>query len=119
MSDIIRAQERVLKHSAVYWGVKNFETAHGRPSYEPPIEIKCRWTDSAEQYIDDSGHVHISNAVVMVDRDLDIQGVLWLGKLRDVLNEAVPLENEGAYEVKRRKRLANKKGNKYFREVFL
>jgi len=116
--DNISTVKRYLKQDAVYWGVSDFD-GNGKPIYEQAIEIKCRWEDKGEQYVDKTGHDHVSNSVVIVDRDLVEQGVLWLGKLQDVESQQAPLENEGAYEIKKRDKIPDRATKKFFRRVFL
>jgi hypothetical protein len=118
MSDNISSVERVLRQVAVYWGVKRFDNS-GRPMYEQPVEIKCRWEDIHEQFVDDQGHDHVTTAIVMVDRDLVVQGVLWLGSLEQVTSETSPFENKGAFEIKKFDKIPNRAGTKWFREVSL
>ncbi len=118
MSDNIRSVEKVLKQKAVYWEVDSLDD-NAKPVYKQPVEIKCRWEEVAEQYIDDDGHDQVSNSVVMVDRDLSKQGVLWLGELPDVEDQFSPLQNDGAYEIKKFAKIPDKKGKKFFRRAYL
>ena len=118
MTDVINQVRKVLKQKAVYWGVSRFDDS-GRPVYEEPVEIDCRWEDISEQYVDSTGHDHMSNSIVMVDRDVTEQGVLWLGKMEDLESQVNPMENEGAYEIKKKGKLPDRKAKKFFREVFL
>jgi hypothetical protein len=116
--DNIKAVRRYLKQKAVYWDVTDFD-GNGKPIFDQPIEIKCRWEDKGEQYVGRDGHDHVSNSVVMVDRDLMEQGVLWLGKLEDVQDQMEPLKNEGAYEIKKKEKIPDRKATKFFRRVYL
>ena len=116
--DNIRMVKRYLKQTAVYWGVDAFD-ADGRPIYEEAVEISCRWEDKGEQYLDKQGHDHVSNSVVIIDRDVVEQGVLWLGSLEDVESQNEPLKNDGAYEIKKFEKIPDRKATKFFRRAYL
>lgn len=118
MSDNIRQVERVLRQTAVYWGVKRFD-ANGRPMYNQPIQIKCRWEDTNEQFVDAQGHDQVTKSIVMVDRKLVVQGVLWLGKLQDLQSESEPFKNVGAFDIKKFDNIPDRRAKKFFREAYL
>jgi len=61
----------------------------------------------------------MSEARLIVDRDLVIQSVIMLGTLSDVDDEDDPKENDGAYEIRAFLKTPNFKGNKFLREVYL
>ena len=92
---------------AVYWPPGSEETGgtdfdnYGRPLYSDAVEIDCRWDDVTEEIILADGTRDLSQAVVIVDREVSVRGVLWLGELVDVEDEDVPKNNSGAFEIKR------------------
>lgn len=113
------------KQTAVYWalgsadsGGKDFD-AHGQPIYTDPVQIKCRWDDVSEEYIDAKGTKRISRSKVYVDRDVDVGGVLMLGVLTDVDPSKRPNENEGAEEIKRLDKMPNLKAKEFLRTAYL
>lgn len=73
---------RMRKQTAVYWKPLG-SGEDGRPTFEAPIEVKCRWDDRMESYLDRSGNQRISNSVIYPDRVLLLDGYLWLGELVD------------------------------------
>ena len=89
---------RMRKQTAVHWPVKGTDS-HGKPTYEPPIEVLCRWQDSNEMFINSDGSNQMSNAKVFPDRKTAIGGVLLLGKLTEVHDFDEPKKNDGAFEI--------------------
>jgi hypothetical protein len=80
-------------HYAVYWApVGNDE--EGQPTYEGPVEIRCRWDDTTVQYKDYRGRDTVSRAIVYPDRALVNGGVLWRGRLTAVEYQAEPFRNK-------------------------
>ena len=58
-------------------------------SFDPPIEIQCRWEDKNEidvGWISTGfpGNIRLSKSSVLVTQDLDEKGYLWLGSLDEV-----------------------------------
>ena len=95
------------KQKAVYWPPGSEETGgrdfddYGQPLYADAVEIDCRWDDVTEEIILADGTRDLSQAIIIVDREVNVRGVLWLGELVDVEDEDVPKNNEGAFEIKR------------------
>lgn len=72
----------------VYWGNPQND-GYGGKTYDPPIEIKCRWEDKMEVDIGwlstgHPGNIQVTKASVMVLQDLDTNGYLWLGTLAEL-----------------------------------
>lgn len=91
---------------AVWWKVKG-KDLYGQSSYESPVEIKCRWDDVMEEFVDTGGNRQMSKAKVFPDREISVGDVLWLGRqtLLDDLN--VPENNYGYSEVRMTKFIHN------------
>jgi len=95
------------KQTAVYWALDSADSAgddfdeFGQPILTDPVEIKCRWDDVNEEFLDAKGAKRLSRAKVYVDRVVDINGVLMLGSLTDVDESKRPIDNDGAYEIRR------------------
>jgi hypothetical protein len=113
MADVLVSN--LLKQKAVYWAPLGFED--GAMQYDEPIEIKCRWNEMAMLYINAQGEQAPSKCVVMVDRDLELGGVLWLGELGDLDDQAAPLENEGANIIQGWTKVANPSATKFVRQA--
>lgn len=97
--------KRKLRQFAVYWAPAEADET-GRQGYAGPVEIKCRWEDVQQlQEEANAGDNWVSKSTVYVDRELQLQGVLWKGKLADLPTPAEPFANPGAEEIKKRSSL--------------
>lgn len=116
---------RMRKQICVYWGLQSSESGgldydeYGQPVYTDPIELECRWEDRSEEFIDPSGTRMTSAAVVYVDQDVDVGGVLMLGELEDITDESIPKENEGAHEIRAFNKLPNLRATEFLRTAYL
>jgi hypothetical protein len=118
MSDNIRIAERFMNQKAVYWAHVG-DNESGEPEFDEPIEIRCRWDDLHEEFLDRNGATVISRARVMVDRDTPERGRLWLGVLEDLESESDPEANYGAYEIRNFSKVPNRQGTKFVRTAML
>ena len=88
----MRIITKMLKGTCVYWALQSNESGglayddYGQPIYTDPVELRCRWVDKNEEFIDPEGTRHVSKAVVYVESDVDIGGMLFNGVLTDVVN---------------------------------
>lgn len=73
---------RGLNQAAVYWSPGS-EDGFGRISFGTPVQIRCHWEDMQEEVRTRTGEQLVSRAFVVVDRDLEEGGFLYLGTLRD------------------------------------
>jgi len=79
---------RNLPQTAIYWANPHND-GYGGVAYDDPIEINCRWEDKQQilgtitgnQII---GFQSVSRAIVYVDQDLDVDGLMMLGELTDL-----------------------------------
>lgn len=116
---------RMRKQTAVYWALEGAESGgndfddFGQPLLTTPIEIKCRWEAKTVEFIDAKGTRQLSNAVVYVDQDVDVGGVLMLGELTDIVNEDTPKENDDAWEIRRFDDLPNLKATEFLKTAYL
>ena len=117
---------RMLKQTAVYWALEGSEVGgdnygnYGQPQYTVPVEIECRWEVVTVEFLDASGTIILSNAVVYVDRDVDVGGVLMLGELTDIDSSlTTPKQNDETWEIKRFEKLPNLKNSQFLRTVYL
>ena len=115
----------MLKMTCVYWppggedsGGFDFDD-YGKPLYATPVQIKCRWEDKAEEFLNSDGTREISNSVVYVDRDVRVGGVLLLDSLANVSDLTVPKNNDGAWEIKRFDKLPNLRNTEFLRTAYL
>lgn len=111
---------KVLKQKAVLWSQgEQAPDGYGNPRVSAPVEIKCRWEDTSEEFIAADGTKQLSKSVVMVDRDLRAGDVLWLGLLADVPDRENAKNNPGAWEVRSFQKLPNFKNTEYLRTAYL
>lgn len=88
----------MLKQKAVYWP-PGLPGDDGQPTYEEPVEVRCRWDDIATEIRDYRERTVISNTTVMVDREMAPGGVLWQGELQYIQSQTEPFENTKAFEI--------------------
>lgn len=117
-SDNIPVAIRTMKSYAVYWSVDTLDD-HGQPTYSDPVLIGCRWDDVQEEFVSANGDREMSRARVIVDRDLEVKGVLMHGTLSDVSDQDDPKNNDGAWEIRSFSKTPDFKGKKFLRQVYL
>lgn len=117
--------KRMRKQDAVYWALASVESGgddfddYGQPILTDPVEVKCRWEDKSEEFVAANGTKMLSHAVVYVDRDVDVGGVLMLGELTDITDADNVRENAGAWEIKRFDKIPNLRATEFLRIAFL
>jgi len=92
-----------MNQDAVYWAPLDIGE-DGRWTYDDPVDIVCMWQDTQEIYNALAGGAivqQVSNAIVMVDRDLLTGGRLFLGTLNQVDNPTDPASNDRAWQIMR------------------
>ncbi len=109
---------RMRKQQAVWWALASID-GHGKEVYVSPVQIKCRWEDSNEEFMDAGGDRQLSNAIVYVDRDTPVGGVLMLGVLADITDPINIKENDGAWEIRKFNNLPNLKATEFLKTAML
>lgn len=105
-----RVLRRFLKQDALYWAPTGNRDGFGKMILADPVPIKCRWEDKSELVRTRQGSEITSRAQVFTDRDVEEEGVLWLGPSPDPFATAVidavdengnpdPYVNERAWEI--------------------
>lgn len=90
---------------AVYWppltsgGVRQVDN-FGQFKSGAAVEVQCRWEDVQEDFIDREGKVELSKAKVFLIVPVEFGGILWHGRLANVTDAVVPLNNVGALEIR-------------------
>ncbi len=118
MTDNIRGADRVMNQKAVYWP-KEGEDDAGNPEFGEAVEINCRWEDIGELFIDENGTEQVSQSIVMVDRDVVLGGILWLGELEDLESQTEPHENEGYSRIRKFEKIPDRRATKFVRTAIL
>jgi len=116
--DNVAVAIRTMKQTATYWAMEGLDE-FGKPTWDDPVAIKCRWDMVQEEFVGPNGDREMSKARLMVDRDLTIKGVLILSTVEDVEDSDDPKDNEGAWEIRQFMKSPDFKGRKYLREVYL
>jgi hypothetical protein len=103
-----------MKQTCVYWAPKA-ANRYGEPQYAAPVEVSCRWDDIQEVFVDATGNERVSRAKVMVDRDVALNGVLWLGLIAALTDEANPMKNTGFLKVMVFQKIPNRRATEFLR----
>lgn len=91
---------RHLWDTITYWttGTKD---KWGDETFSAPTSIKGRWENRVEQFIDFRGETVVSNAIVYLDSEVELDGWLYLGTSASTTPKSV----SGAYSIRRLDRL--------------
>lgn len=109
--------KKMMKWKATYWPPVDVDE-HGDPILGDPVEIKCRWEDCNELYLNPDGEQKVSSAKVYVDRDLELGGRLFNGELDEA--PADPREDPRPKEISKFDKLpVFKKNGKYLRTAWV
>jgi len=114
---MMRIINKIRVMDAVYWPRKGFDK-FGKPKFDYPQEIKCRWQDTAEEYIDDEGTRQASSAIVFAGFDIKPGDYLKKGKI-DMHTPDSPLGEDGAWEVVKFEKLPTLKADNFLRRAYL
>lgn len=66
---------RMRRQVALYWAPKGNDLFNS-DTFDEPIEIACRWEDTQKEIIAANGEKKLTSAIVYVDRELKVGGVL-------------------------------------------
>ncbi len=110
--------KKMRRQIAVYWPFVSVD-AYGKKVVGSPVAIKCRWDGRVEEFLDGQGERQLSQAVVYVDRETPVGGILMLGTLSDITDAVNIKENEGAWEIRRYDTTPNLKATEFLRTVYL
>ena len=74
-----------LIHTAVYWEAVGID-AYNNPTIlaEVGVEIPCRWNADSREVVNPKGAVVTTDGLVIVNQDIAIGSILWLGELADL-----------------------------------
>ncbi len=111
---------KYLNQTAVYWPTpsKDWE---GKLTFGTAIEITCRWKDVNDLFLNREGKEEISQAVVHVGQDVELDGYLYLGNLTDLSAGELlnPVLEENAHPIKSFKKNPSIKGDDFVRKAWL
>jgi hypothetical protein len=106
------------KQKCILWATTGRDE-YNRPTWTTPVEISCRWEDKIVEFLAPDGSRQLSNAIVYVDRDIELGSVLKLGALTSGIVEATPFDNDDVFEVRSFDKLPNLKATEFLRTVLL
>lgn len=97
---IISFIEKVCTQTAVLWSYQGSD-GYGGMSFASPIEIKCRWEETAKILEDNDKKEFVSKAQILIPQKYSFkeQDFLYLGTLISIQSAADPKSVEKAYEV--------------------
>ena len=72
-----------LKQKATYWAAGATSTSTGKKKVAAAVEIDCRWEDGQSDALNGSGEAIRLDATVVVDRDVAVGSLFWLGEKAD------------------------------------
>jgi len=111
---------RNLKQKAVYWGNPQ-QKGFGGFVFDDPVEIRVRWENRVEVYLDSTGNKAIAQSVVYLTQRVDVTGYLYLGELSEIgsAEEGNPEIVEGAFRILGYQKIPNLKATAFERKAWL
>ncbi len=104
--------KRMRKQKAVYWA-RGSPDVYGEFTFADPVEIDCRWEDTAQEYLDPQGETKTSKSIVYVDRVMSPGDRLLEGELDSNVDMA------DSFEIQRFDRLPNIRNTEVLLTAFL
>lgn len=105
-----------LKQKAVLWAFSAYE-ADGTPKVVTGVEIPVRWEFKTQDVIDSQGRTIRSDAFAMLDRDVVVHSLMWLGASADLPADLADITD--VYEVFSFRKIPTIKGTHYQRTAIL
>ncbi len=105
----------IYSQEATYWGGA-VPSGTGGYTYDAPVTVLVRWEERTEQFTNEVGDLEISNAVVWVSQDMNVNEYLALG---DHTATADPDLIPGAYIIRRYMRIPDLRSLQSERRVYL
>jgi hypothetical protein len=110
--------DRMRKQQAVYWAYAGTNEFNEK-QVATAVQIRVRWEDVNEEFLDVSGETRMSKALVYVGEDIVPGSILMLGVLADITDTVNIKENAGAWEVRRFDKLPDLKAKEFLRTCYL
>ena len=111
--------KKQLAQTAILW-INPTPDGYGGVTFNDGIDIKVRWEDKNELFVDQQGKTSTSRAQVFVDRDIAIGSYLMLGSVNDLASGTdEPFLNQTAYEVRSFDKVPDIRATKFTRSVWL
>lgn len=111
--------KRMRKQWAMYFPIERIDR-YGKPVHsKEPIEIKCRWDEVSEEFVNEQGQTVLSAAKVYPDRILEKGGLLWQGTAVEFAlvpwnkNTTPPSDLDDVYPIRQFQRIPNLKAKEF------
>ena len=88
-----------LLQTAVLWSAAGIGD-YGQPTISNPTEIRVRWNDVQSEALDPQGNTITVDASAIVNRDVSIGSILWLGTLTNWVGTGSNDQNGKLMQVK-------------------
>lgn len=117
--------KRFLNQDALYWAPSGVTDDFGKMILLDPVQIKCRWEDKTERVLTKKGDEITSRAQVFADRDVEEEGVLWLGSFSqatiadDAAGNPDPFVNKKAWEIQQVGKQPDRRAKSFLRWAWL
>ena len=107
-------QETTSRHQkAVLWAASGFDD-NADVKVLDRVEISVRWEEKDIETLDPAGNTIAAEAMVVVNQDIAVGSIMWLGELEDVADPPVNL-----WTVIKFNKIPDIKGRAYRRTVML
>lgn len=91
------SQETTSRHQkAVLWAANGFDD-YGEPKVDAAVEIDVRWEEKLQEAVDPNGNTVAVDAVAVVNQDIVVGSIMWLGKKDDLATPPVDLKQVMAF----------------------
>lgn len=90
----IEASNRHQK--AVLWAANGFDD-YGEPKVDAAEEIDVRWEEARREVLNEEGNTVAVDATVVVNQEIAMGSIMWLGELDDVADPPVNLKQVVLY----------------------
>jgi hypothetical protein len=94
------------KQKAVWWARNDDPDRFGRYLFSAPVEIKCRWDDTGEEYVNPKGETVVSKSIVYPDQILGVGDMVREGEI-DSDESTDPTTVDTASEIQRFDKVPN------------
>lgn len=120
------------KQNAIYWPPADVDD-FGHDTFGNLVEFiftqstgnfRVRWKDQIEEFLDATGTIRRSSAIVYLPLlpnggEVEVGGFLWLGDRNDLTDEQVPQNNPAAFEVRRVDKVPTFGNDQQLRKAYL
>lgn len=95
------------------WTFSSYDS-HGEPTVIDPVEIDTHWESGLRERMGENDNPIAISGTILVDRDIALNSILWLGELVDL-----PASPTNLVEVVDFDKIPDDKGRKFQRTVFV